>query len=141
MTTPVRESTRPCPSPDPGSVLGRHQRVGRGEHPSFCLLLADDSADAKVDNPRLMAMQGTTDGFKLAEIDWKLRGAGDLLGTRQSGAADGLAEFISPELVELAQQEARALYAEDPLLNAPEHALLRQRLVMVYGDDPGAEVS
>jgi hypothetical protein len=52
-----------------------------------------------------------------------------------------LAEFISPELVELAQQEARALYAEDPLLNAPEHALLRQRLVMVYGDDPGAEVS
>jgi ATP-dependent DNA helicase RecG len=105
------------------------------------LLLADDSADAKVDNPRLMAMQSTTDGFKLAEIDWKLRGAGDLLGTRQSGAADGLAEFISPELVELAQQEARALYAEDPLLNAPEHALLRQRLVMVYGDDPGAEVS
>ncbi|MHB8627809.1 MAG: ATP-dependent DNA helicase RecG [Aggregatilineales bacterium] len=116
-------------------------RVGRGEHPSFCLLLADDSADPEIDNPRLMAMQNTTDGFKLAEIDWQLRGAGDLLGTRQSGDSGGLAEFISPELVELAQQEARALYAEDPLLNAPEHALLRQRLVMVYGDDPGAEVS
>ncbi len=114
-------------------------RVGRGEHPSFCLLIAD-SAD-EPDNPRLMAMQETADGFKLAEIDWELRGAGELLGTRQSGGAGRLAEYMSPQLVEMAQQEARALYEEDPTLDMPPHFLLRERLALIYGDEPSAEVS
>ncbi len=116
-------------------------RVGRGQHTSFCLLIPDDSADLAFDNPRLMAMQNTTDGFKLAEIDWKLRGAGDLLGTRQSGGVGTMAEFITAELVELAQHEARALYADDPLLTFTEHRLLKQRLQMVYGNDSGTELS
>jgi ATP-dependent DNA helicase RecG len=116
-------------------------RVGRGQHTSFCLLIPDDSADPAVDNPRLMAMQTTTDGFKLAEIDWKLRGAGDLLGTRQSGGVGTMAEFITSELVELAQNEARAIYADDPMLTFAENRLLRARLQMVYGDDPGTELS
>jgi ATP-dependent DNA helicase RecG len=102
-------------------------RVGRGEHKSYCLLIAESTtSDAE---QRLKAMEETTDGFKLAEIDWKLRGAGDLLGLRQSGTTlFRLAEWITPQLVELTQREARTVYAEDTHLDHPEHHLLARRV-------------
>jgi ATP-dependent DNA helicase RecG len=115
-------------------------RVGRGQHESYCVLIADNAAEAE--NPRLKALAETGDGYKLAEIDWKLRGAGELLGTRQSGAHGlSLASFMTPHIVELAQAEARALYAEDPALALPEHTLLRSQVVALYGQDPTTEVS
>jgi len=102
-------------------------RVGRGPHKSYCLLVAGTTTNET--NERLMAMEETTDGFKLAEIDWKLRGAGDLFGVRQSGLAQfSLAELMNPKLVELAQREARTVYAEDPALAQPEHGLLVRRI-------------
>lgn len=102
-------------------------RVGRGEFASFCLLIPD--ADSPDSQERLGALVQTNDGFLLAEYDWKLRGAGDLLGTRQSGAAPiPLAEYITPDLVTLAQREARTIYAEDPTLSLEKHALLAQRV-------------
>jgi ATP-dependent DNA helicase RecG len=58
-------------------------RVGRGEHPSQCLLFAEEAGETA--QKRLQAVAGTSDGFKLAEIDLELRGAGEILGTRQSG--------------------------------------------------------
>jgi ATP-dependent DNA helicase RecG len=102
-------------------------RVGRGTHKSYCLLVAEtDSPEAE---QRLKAMEETTDGFKLAEIDWELRGPGNLLGVRQSGIGQfRLAELMNPRLVELAQREARTVYAEDPYLSQPEHHLLAQRI-------------
>ena len=60
-------------------------RVGRGEHPSQCLLFAEDSGELA--RKRLAAVAGEGDGFKLAEIDLELRGEGEILGTRQSGLA------------------------------------------------------
>ncbi|HLA43201.1 MAG TPA: hypothetical protein VJZ27_07190, partial [Aggregatilineales bacterium] len=79
--------------------------------------------------PRLEALEQTTDGFKLAELDWEQRGTGDLLGIRQSGGAPiRLPEQMDIRLVELAQQECRAIYAEDPDLSMPEHTLLRERV-------------
>lgn len=102
-------------------------RVGRGEHPSFCLLLTESPSDEAAE--RLHALEETSDGFKLAEIDWKLRGAGDLLGTRQSGMQQfRLTELMNPQLVELAQREARTVYADDPMLARPEHFLLARRI-------------
>ncbi|MBN1202618.1 MAG: ATP-dependent DNA helicase RecG [Anaerolineae bacterium] len=102
-------------------------RVGRGEHKSFCLLVAESASDIAAQ--RLQAMEDTTDGFKLAEIDWKLRGPGDLLGVRQSGISTfHLAEMITPQLVELAQREVRTVYAEDPYLQLPEHHLLATQI-------------
>jgi ATP-dependent DNA helicase RecG len=96
-------------------------RVGRGEAKSYCLLITDETT------PRLEALEKTTDGFALAELDWQERGPGDLLGLRQSGAGQiQLAEQMDIRLVETAQQESRALYAEDPEFNMPEHALLAQ---------------
>ncbi len=106
-------------------------RVGRGEAQSYCLLLGDiESADSRI---RLEAMEETNDGFKLAELDWQMRGAGDLLGPRQSGlSAIRWAEEWDSELVALAQREARTLYAEDPALELPEHARLAARVRRFY---------
>lgn len=102
-------------------------RVGRGEHPSFCLLVAGSPTPEA--EQRLKAMEETTDGFKLAEIDWEMRGSGNLLGAQQSGMSRfRLAELMNPRLVELAQREARTVYAEDPQLAQPEHQLLAQRV-------------
>jgi ATP-dependent DNA helicase RecG len=133
-------------------------RVGRGGHPSYCFLMSDlpiDEAHRALqrlkregkgafdlikempnDPPvRLLALEETSDGFKLAEMDWVLRGPGDLIGTRQSGqSAFKLMENMSPELVELAQREARTIFEEDPELTHPQHRLLAQRVAM-YRDE------
>jgi len=108
-------------------------RVGRGEHASYCLLLSDtNSEEAK---QRLQAMEDTLDGFVLAEMDWKLRGAGDLVGTRQSGGSKlQLLQEMTPHLVELAQREARTIYVEDPTLEQEQHRLLAQRVGMLHNE-------
>jgi ATP-dependent DNA helicase RecG len=115
-------------------------RVGRGEHASYCLLFPDNNTPEA--RERLQAMEDITDGFQLAEMDWKLRGPGDLLGTRQSGGfqnshlkvLDRLAQYVTPQMVELAQREARTIYAEDPLLSQEQHQLLAERVQLLLDD-------
>jgi ATP-dependent DNA helicase RecG len=94
-------------------------RVGRGGEQSFCLLVSrakDELTDSA--RARLEAMVETTDGFELAERDLEIRGEGELLGTRQSGAF-GL-RFASlrgdRDLLELARREAETLADEEGLL-------------------------
>ena len=102
-------------------------RVGRGDHASRCLLIPDSEETGA--RERLEALEQTADGFQLAELDWKLRGPGDLVGTRQSGGCLlQLAEFMSPQLVALAQREARTINVEDPGLTVPQHHLLAMRV-------------
>ncbi|MBN1964235.1 MAG: DNA helicase RecG, partial [Anaerolineae bacterium] len=105
-------------------------RVGRGAYQSYCLLLGETTTDDA--RKRLQAMVETTDGFTLAEIDFQLRGAGDLIGTRQSGASVQfrLVEAMTPALVALAQREARTVYEEDPDLSLPAHHLLAERVAL-----------
>ncbi len=111
-------------------------RVGRGEHKSFCLLIPDGLTEES--EQRLKIMEKTDDGFVLAEHDWKMRGAGDLLGTRQSGThVLQLAEEMTPELVSLAQQEALTIYAEDPYLEQDEHLLLAEKVTILMNRDGG----
>ncbi len=112
-------------------------RVGRGQHQSYCLLIPDTLTDEA--EQRLRALEQTDDGFKLAEMDWQMRGAGDLLGTRQSGSfIVKLAEFMTPDLVSLAQSEARTIYEEDPDLQLEEHSLLAEMLHQrLHGDTQG----
>lgn len=112
-------------------------RVGRGQHSSFCLLISEDGDLA---NPRLKAMEDTTDGFRLAELDWQLRGAGDLLGTRQSGKVKNT-EGMDIKLVEEAQVEARTIYEQDPDLVLPEHRALKARIDELFGVGESADVS
>lgn len=108
-------------------------RVGRGEHASYCLLLSDSNAEEA--SQRLQAMEEISDGFRLAEMDWKLRGAGDLIGTRQSGGSKlQLVEVMSPHMVEMAQREARTIYEEDPELRQEQHRLLAERVRMLHNE-------
>ncbi len=103
-------------------------RVGRGEHQSYCILIAEDvSAEAE---QRLAALEATNDGFVLAERDLELRGPGEFFGSRQSGLPElRLASLLHDvEVLDMVQREAAALFAADPQLEWPEHALLRDRL-------------
>nr|MBN1229776.1 ATP-dependent DNA helicase RecG [Anaerolineae bacterium] len=102
-------------------------RVGRGSEQSYCLLIADQAF--LDEDSRLKAVESTSDGFKLAEIDWEMRGAGDLLGTRQSGFGQfAYAELLNPWLIDLVQREARLLFDSDPTLESPDLHLLSEMI-------------
>jgi ATP-dependent DNA helicase RecG len=106
-------------------------RVGRGGHRGYCLLISDKPFLDQ--DERLTAMEETTDGFRLAQIDWEMRGAGDLLGTQQSGHG-GITEFadlMNSKLVGEVSREARALFDRDPELSTPEHAMLAEKVSSV----------
>jgi ATP-dependent DNA helicase RecG len=100
-------------------------RVGRGEHQSFCILLSDAGNDEA--RARMEILSATTDGFKIAEEDLRLRGPGEICGTRQSGNLDfKIADLVQDgKMLEEARQAAIGLIKEDPGLKRPEHALLR----------------
>jgi ATP-dependent DNA helicase RecG len=111
-------------------------RVGRGEHRSYCLLLPD--TDDAVENERLRAMEETSDGFRLAELDLEQRGPGDFLGTRQAGLADlRMARLTDVRLIERARREADLLLETDPELAQPEHQALRALLLAGLGSGKG----
>ena len=104
-------------------------RVGRGQHASYCILVADPKTTEG--QARMQIMTETTDGFKIAEEDLKLRGPGDLYGTKQSGMPDlHVADLVRDvELMALTRQSAQELIDRDPDLEAVEHAALRSTLL------------
>lgn len=105
-------------------------RVGRGADQSYCILVSGYEISAET-RKRLDIMCETNDGFRIAEADLKLRGPGDLEGTQQSGMAFDLkiADIARDgQLVQLARDEAQKVIDSDPECNAPEHALLWNRL-------------
>ncbi len=106
-------------------------RIGRGEHPSVCLLLGPRNAR------RLRALTEHGDGFELAEIDLRLRGEGELAGTRQHGLAEPRVAVLPQDvaLLERARVWAEWLLAADPALAAPEHAPLGEALERVLGEE------
>lgn len=111
-------------------------RVGRGSQPAYCLLIPE-SADA-VENERLLAMSQTNDGFVLAEKDLEQRGAGDFLGTRQSGFAElQLARLTDVRLIEKVRRYAHELFENDPDLELPPHQLLRAAVDRFWGGGKG----
>ena len=101
-------------------------RVGRSDYPSQCILLAQysKSDDAR---RRLKIMEETTDGFKIAEEDFAIRGPGEFLGTRQSGIPDfRIANLIKDvKILSEARQEAFQLIERDPDLSLEEHCLTK----------------
>lgn len=107
-------------------------RVGRGEHPGICLLLSDHGTEEG--QARLGAMVETTDGFRLAEEDLRIRGQGTAFGTRQSGLADlKLADVLADaELLVAARRDAFALVEADP--NLEKHRDLADEVRAMLGD-------
>jgi ATP-dependent DNA helicase RecG len=106
-------------------------RVGRGKHQSYCLLLTDAVSDESED--RLTALEETNDGFLLAEKDLEIRGPGEFLGRRQSGLPElRLASLMDLKMLEVAREEAQALFKYDPLLEQPEHLPLREQVAQFW---------
>jgi ATP-dependent DNA helicase RecG len=108
-------------------------RVGRGEHQSYCILLAESPSPESKE--RLSLLESTHDGFVLAEEDLRLRGPGDFFGIRQSGLPDlKMARLSDMKLLELARKEAIKIFKKDSELSAPEHKLLKGQVSRVWGD-------
>lgn len=98
-------------------------RVGRGGSQSYCILMVSEKI-SRDGRERLKTMEETNDGFKISEVDLKLRGPGDFLGTRQSGLPDFKIANIAEDgaLLSEARSEAEMLMADDPNLIKPENA-------------------
>jgi ATP-dependent DNA helicase RecG len=101
-------------------------RVGRGAEQSYCILMTSYklSADSKT---RMETMVGTNDGFEIAEVDLKLRGPGDLMGTQQSGVLNlQIADIVRDrDILILARNYALQILKDDAPLQKPENAVLR----------------
>ena len=110
-------------------------RVGRGEYDSYCILMTKDkmSPDAET---RINAMVSTNDGFKISEIDLKLRGPGDILGTQQSGVVNFKIADLTNDLkiFDLAKKEVKKLISNDPKLKHPNNITIRQELLEFYNN-------
>jgi ATP-dependent DNA helicase RecG len=100
-------------------------RVGRGTAKSACILLYDTPL-SKLAKARLELLRDTEDGFEIAEMDWRLRGEGDLLGAKQSGFPDY--RFVDPvehaDLIATAAREAMYLLAQGDAIPAPRRKAL-----------------
>lgn len=109
-------------------------RVGRGERDSLCVLIAHSSSGKSIE--RLGVMAQTTNGFKIAEADLKLRGPGVLFGTRQHGLPDFRFANIVDDfaLLEEAREDAFKLVEADPMLRHADHVALVPLLRKTYGE-------
>jgi ATP-dependent DNA helicase RecG len=103
-------------------------RVGRGADASYCILVASERSGEE--RERLEILASTTDGFKVAEADFRLRGSGDLAGTRQHGQSElRLADLIRDlPVFEEAKKEADLIFSRDPGLAQPSNAALKRAL-------------
>ncbi len=108
-------------------------RVGRGDAASYCLLLYDEPLSHTA-RQRLMLLRDTEDGFRIADEDFRLRGGGDLLGTRQSGLPGW--RVANPEtdegLLHMAGRDAQVLLHHDPNLNSARGRAIRL-LLRLFG--------
>ncbi len=109
-------------------------RIGRSSADAACILVASPNSPAA--KRRLEILEKTSDGFKIAEEDLRLRGPGEIFSVRQHGlpqlkVADLIEDF---ELLRLARRDAFTILGEDPHLEAPHHQQLRRELLKTYGD-------
>lgn len=107
-------------------------RVGRGAEQSYCILMTSYklSNDSKT---RMETMVATNDGFEIAEVDLKLRGPGDLMGTQQSGVLNlKIADIVKDrEILSLARASAFDILRKDAPMELPEHQKLREAFLEI----------
>jgi len=111
-------------------------RIGRGSEASTCLLLYKTPL-GEMAKARLAVMRETEDGFRIAEEDLRLRGEGDVLGTRQSGMPGfrvARPEFHA-KLIQAARDDAALIMTRDPTLTSPRGEALRALLYLFERDE------
>ena len=108
-------------------------RVGRGAEKSYCILMSDSklSPDAKF---RIKTMVQTQDGFEIANADLKLRGPGDIMGTRQSGLLNLKLGDLSKDskILQFARKTAKDILANDPNLSSYSNCLVKTEYLRAY---------
>ena len=113
-------------------------RVGRGASQSYCILVTGNELGEEA-KQRIAIMVETNDGFEIAEEDMRLRGFGEIDGTRQSGQQLSL-RIANPALdgamVQYTRELAESILTEDPELSLPKNSLLRHRLQEIYYERP-----
>ena len=109
-------------------------RVSRGNHPGYVCVFTSPTAHESPE--RLTAFSETTDGFELSEIDFRLRGPGDLFSTKQHGLPPlRIADLVrDAEILEVARRDARQLLDKDAQLNDPMYSKLRRMVLTRYGE-------
>ncbi len=106
-------------------------RVGRGAYQSYCLLLAGNASEEAAE--RLKAVESTTDGFALAQIDLEMRGPGEFLGVQQSGFPElPMATLADTRLLHEVREVAQGILDADPELAASEHKALAERVAIFW---------
>ncbi|MHC5202316.1 ATP-dependent DNA helicase RecG [Myroides sp. LJL119] len=107
-------------------------RVGRGAEQSYCILMTGDklSNDSKI---RMQTMCDSNDGFEISEVDLKLRGPGNIMGTQQSGTLPlRIADLVKDqEIMHYAREQALILLKEDPNLEQPENLKIKNKLLNI----------
>jgi ATP-dependent DNA helicase RecG len=112
-------------------------RVGRGADQSYCILMTGNklSNEGRV---RMNTMVETNDGFRISEVDLKLRGPGDIMGTQQSGALDfHIADIVKDtEVLDAAREEASYIYDNDPSMSHPSLSNVKSHLALIMKNRP-----